>query len=105
MQGVKCKVSDAQNFLLFVLFLVTGNNVWRYTSFVLDYGFPKEVKRIPAHIDAALYLERNKKLIFIKVNMIKTQRAAVFKHNCGHVYHFSCRSLQFFNPSLRSLSV
>lgn len=39
--------------------------------FTLDYGFPKEVKRIPPNIDAALYLERNKKLIFIKVSTIK----------------------------------
>uniref|UniRef100_A0A3Q3VI57 Peptidase metallopeptidase domain-containing protein n=1 Tax=Mola mola TaxID=94237 RepID=A0A3Q3VI57_MOLML len=43
-----------------------GNKVYRYTMFVMDYGYPKEVKRIPPNIDAALYLERNKKLIFIK---------------------------------------
>lgn len=35
--------------------------------FVKDYGYPKEVKRVPADLDAALYLDRNKKLIFIKV--------------------------------------
>lgn len=39
--------------------------------FVKDYGYPKEVKRIPPNIDAALYLERNKKLVFIKVCVIR----------------------------------
>lgn len=51
----------------FVLFLVTDNKVWKYTMFMLDYGYPKKVKRIPPNIDAALYLEKNKKLVFIKV--------------------------------------
>lgn len=51
-----------------VFFTVSGNKVWKYTMFVLDYGYPKEVKRVPSNIDAALYLEKNKKLVFIKVS-------------------------------------
>lgn len=52
-------------------FLVTGNKVWKYTRFLLDYGFPKQVTRVPPNIDAALYLEKNKKLVFIKVSLTK----------------------------------
>lgn len=49
---------------------------------MLDYGYPKEVKRIPHNIDAALYLEKNKKLIFIKVFTIKTLGPQSIKPSC-----------------------
>ena len=41
--------------------------MWKYSDFVLERGYPKQMTRLPADIDAALYLERNKKLVFIKV--------------------------------------
>lgn len=51
--------------------------------FVLDYGYPKTVKRIPHNIDAALYLEKNKKLVFIKVSKIKPLKHVNMSH-CSH---------------------
>lgn len=36
---------------------------------MLDYGYPKQVKRVPPNIDAALYLQINQKLVFIKVGI------------------------------------
>nr|XP_020448665.1 matrix metalloproteinase-19 [Monopterus albus]XP_020448666.1 matrix metalloproteinase-19 [Monopterus albus]XP_020448667.1 matrix metalloproteinase-19 [Monopterus albus] len=47
-------------------YFLKGSQVWRYTRFLLDYGYPKQVKQLPPNIDAALYLDKNKKLVFIK---------------------------------------
>lgn len=66
--GTKVLIGDSHLF-----FSSLGNQVWRYTMFVKDYGYPKVVKRIPPNIDAALYLEKNKKLVFIKVCVVSMQ--------------------------------
>lgn len=67
--------------LVIALFLVTGSKVWKYTLFMLDYGYPKKVKRIPHSVDAALYFEKNKKLVFIKVSTIKSWHPYL-SHSC-----------------------
>ncbi|XP_056444239.1 matrix metalloproteinase-19-like isoform X1 [Gadus chalcogrammus] len=47
-------------------YFVKGKQLWRYTTFKLDRGFPKNMAQIPADIDSAFYQRNPKRIIFIK---------------------------------------
>jgi len=68
-QASFCSAAVFPEYQRLELSLVTGSKVWRYTRFMLDLGYPKQVKKVPPNVSAALYLQKNKKLVFIKVSM------------------------------------